>query len=68
MEYKNSEARRRANSKYDRESVDRVLLRLPKGQKSELTEHIKKTDDKSLNGFIKRAISETLERDNTNSD
>ena len=67
MEFKTSEARRRANSKYDRESVDRIMLRLPKGQKSAISEHIKKTGDLSLNSFIKRAISETIARDNDNS-
>ena len=62
-----SDAQRKAVAKYDRESVDRVLLRLPKGQKAIIAEHIQNTSDNSLNSFIKRAINETLERDNTNS-
>lgn len=60
--YKTTEAHRRANLKYDR-SLDRILLRLPKGKKAELVEHLKSTPDDSLNAFIRRAIDETMERD-----
>lgn len=63
MEYKSSEAHRRANKKYDRESVDRVLLRLPKGKKAEIREHLDKTAGGSLNAFIIRAIDDAMRRD-----
>ena len=66
MKYKTSDARRRATVKYDREKVDRVLLRLPKGQKEVIQKHIETTADTSLNGFVSRAINETIERDNRN--
>ena len=61
-EYKTSEARRRATSKYDK-SIARQLLRMPASEKQRVEEHIKKTGE-SFNGFVKRAISETIERDN----
>lgn len=63
MEYKTSDARRRATEKYDREKVDRVLLRLPKGKKQTILNHIEKTADTSINGFICRAIDEAIKRD-----
>lgn len=60
---KQTAAQRRAKDKYDREKVDRVLLRLPKGKKQAVIDHIETTADSSLNGFICRAIDETIERD-----
>lgn len=45
------------------DSCDRVGLILPKGEKERLKAHAQKRGE-SLNGFIKRAIAETVERDN----
>lgn len=52
-EYKNN---------WQREKVDRVNLTMPKGRKAELQEYAAQKKE-SLNGFINRAISETIARD-----
>lgn len=59
-----SEAQRRAVAKYNAENYDRVELRLGKGQKA-LTKAHAEAQGESLNAFINRAITETMERDNT---
>ena len=58
-----SEAQRRAVAKYDAANYDRVELRLDKGQKELVKVHAE-AQGESLNGFINRAITETMERDN----
>ncbi len=45
-----------------KENCDRVNLTLPKGRKAELQAHAT-AHGESVNGFIGRAISETMERD-----
>lgn len=59
-----SEARMRANAKYNLKAYDRIELKVPKGKKAELQAHAAKQGDNSLNGFVNRAINETIERDN----
>ena len=58
-----SKAQQRAVTKYDAKAYDKTLLRLPKGKldivKAHATAH-----SESVNGFINRAITETMERDN----
>lgn len=44
-------------------NYDRVNLTVPKGGKNKISEHAKKQGE-SVNGFINRAIRETIERDN----
>ena len=58
-----SEARKKANRKYDAKTYDQVSFRFPKGKKSELQAHAA-AHDESLNGFVNRAIDEAVERDN----
>lgn len=58
-----SEARRRANEKYNAKAYDEIKTRVPKGRKAELQAHAEQQGE-SLNGFIVRAIDETIERDN----
>lgn len=53
-------------NQWQKENCDRVNLTLPKGQKEELQAHVANRNE-SVNGFIARAISETLERDGVNS-
>lgn len=53
----------RAIKKYEREKIDKVLVRLPKGKKQCIQKHIEKTGE-SVNGFINRAIDETIINDN----
>lgn len=61
-DYMTTDAQRRAIKKYNTEKLDRVLLRLPKGMKARIEKHIKPRNE-TMNGFIKRAIDETIERD-----
>jgi len=48
--------------RYNAKAYDNVTLRLPKGEKEELQAHATERGE-SLNGFINRAIHETVERD-----
>lgn len=57
-----SESQRKAVAKYNAANYDRVELRLPKGKKETVQTHAE-AQGESLNGFINRAISETMERD-----
>ena len=57
-----SEARKRANAKYNAKAYEQLITRLPKGKKIDLQAHAKKKGE-SLNGFVNRAIDETIERD-----
>ena len=50
--------------KYHKEKLKRVPLDLPLDKFSEIKDHSQKTGE-SVNGFIKRAINETMERDNS---
>ena len=52
-EYKNN---------WQRENVDRVNLVIPKGKKAEIKAHAEDLGE-SVNGFINRAITETMARD-----
>lgn len=44
------------------EKLDRVNLTMPKGRKDELKDHASARGE-SVNAFINRAITETMERD-----
>ncbi len=57
-----SEAQRRAVAKYNAANYDRVELRLDKGRKDTVKAHAE-TQGESLNAFINRAITETMERE-----
>ena len=58
-----SEARKRANDKYHKEKTDEIKIRVEKGQKANYQIHALNMEE-SLNAFINRAITETIERDN----
>ena len=49
-------------NQWQKENCDRVNLTLPKGRKAELQAYAAAAGE-SLNGFIGRAINETMERD-----
>ena len=55
-------ARKKANAKYEAKAYDKTLIRLPKGRLDEIRAYIEPAGE-SLNGFINRAIGETLKRD-----
>lgn len=60
-EKKVSIAQRKATDKY-LEKFDEMRVRVPKGQKDTVKAHAE-TQGESLNAFINRAITETMERD-----
>ena len=57
-----TQARKNANAKYEAERVERVSLVMPKGRKAEIQNHARGRGE-SVNGFINRAIVQTMERD-----
>lgn len=62
-----SESQLRASKKYMKEKLDDVRFRVPKGQRAIIQEHAKMMGE-STNAFLKRAVTETMERDNSKSD
>lgn len=62
-ENKVSKAQQRAVNKYVKANYDRINVTFPKGRKEELKAHAQARGE-SVNAFINRAITETLERDN----
>ena len=59
-----SDAQKRATMKYMKNNYDRIELKVAKGKKSDLQAHAEQRNE-SLNGFVNRAIDETVERDNS---
>lgn len=57
-----SKAQQKATNKYISKAYDRINLVLPKGQKETIKAHAEARGE-SVNGFIGRAIQETMERD-----
>lgn len=57
-----SKAQQKAVNKYIRQNYDAYQVRMPKGQKAEIKAHTEHMGE-SVNGFINRAIVETMERD-----
>lgn len=47
------------------EKLDRINLTMPKGRKEEIKAHAEEQGE-SVNGFINRAIDETIRRDDEN--
>ena len=58
-----SEAQKRAIAKWQKEKVDEVKFRVPKGERALIQAHAKEQAE-STTAFIKRAIREAMERDN----
>lgn len=59
-----SKAQQKAVNKYMSENYDRINLTVSKGQKEVIKAHAE-AHSESVNGFINRAISETMQRDNS---
>lgn len=51
-------------NQWQKENTDRVNLTMPKGRKAIIQAHAE-AHSESVNSFINRAISETMERDKT---
>lgn len=62
---KYTDARRDGNRKWDAANLDRVSIAMPKGKKDVIKAHAE-AHSESVNGFINRAIDETIERDESN--
>lgn len=58
-----TDAQKRAIAKWQKEKVEEIKFRVPKGNKSRIQDHAQ-TQGESTNAFIYRAINETIERDN----
>ena len=52
------------NNSFNAENYDRISLMVKKGERERIREHAKRHGEK-LNGFIQRAIKETIDRDNS---
>lgn len=59
---KYTEARRRANEKYNAKTYEEIKVRVHKGQKDIIKAHAESKGE-SVNGFVNRAIDETMQRD-----
>ena len=51
------------NNSFIAQAYDRINLNVPKGEKDTIKAHAAQFDNGSINGFIKRAIKETMQRD-----
>lgn len=59
-----SKAQQRATANYVKKTYDRIEVKVMKGGKETIKAHAE-AQGESLNAFINRAITETLERDTT---
>lgn len=57
-----SEAQKRATIKYQKENLEILPVKYPKGVKAEIQSHAKLTGE-SMAAFVLRACRETMERD-----
>ena len=62
-----SKAQQKAVSKYMKANYDQTQVRMPKGQKDIIKAHADSMGE-SVNGFINRAIEETMDRDKEKSE
>lgn len=62
-----SKAQQRAVNKYMKENYDEIKVRMPKGKKEIIQAHATKKGE-SVNAFVNRAVSETIERDKIDPD
>lgn len=58
-----SKAQQKAVTKYMKQNYDEIKVRVSKGQKDVIQSHAAARGE-SVNGFIGRAITETMNRDN----
>lgn len=57
-----SKAQQKAVAKYMKNNYDELKVRVPKGRKDIIKVHAEKNGE-SVNGFVNRAIDETMQRD-----
>ena len=58
-----SEAQKKATAKWQREKVEEIKFRVPKGEKVVIKAHADKGGE-SVNAFLLRAVEEAIARDN----
>ena len=58
-----SEAQKKATARYEAKKYDKPVIRMDKGKKDIIAAHAQERGE-SFNGFVNRAIDETIERDN----
>lgn len=54
-----SEARKRANEKWNAKAYEQILIRVNKGKKDQI-QKFAESNGESLNGFVNRAIDEAM--------
>ena len=59
---KYTEAQKQSARKWDAANLDRISIAVPKGHKEAIKAHAEARSE-SVNGFINRAIEETMQRD-----
>lgn len=59
---KNSEARIRANNKYNAKTYDRINIAIPKGRKA-VIQAAADAAGQSLNGYVTQAVDERMTRE-----
>lgn len=59
---KYTEAKKEGNKRWDAKNLDRFSVAMPKGSKEAIKAHAESKGE-SVNGFICRAITETIERE-----
>ena len=60
---KYNDAKREGNKRWDAANLDRISIAIPRGEREVIKAHAA-AHNESLNRFIKRAIKETMQRDN----
>lgn len=61
-----SDAQKKAVAKYNAKSYEQILVRVKIGESEKIKAHAA-TQGETLNGFIKRSIAETMQRDQAQS-
>ena len=59
---KYTEAQKQSAKKWDTANLDRMSLAVPKGQRDIIRTHAEERGE-TVNGFLNRAINETIKRD-----
>lgn len=67
MAYKDKKDTIKYNNEFNKQAYDRINLTVPKGEKADIQAHAKQQGE-SVNGFILRAIHETMDRENRRGD
>jgi len=67
MVQKYTEKKKESNRRWDEKNLDRISIAVPKGNREKIKAHAA-AQGETVNGFIKRAIDEAMERDRREND